>query len=351
MTDAERLDRKLSGLAPWKDDLSFSGETRGPDGLSLYDLSLANAAPCEKQTAIIVTAWAGQLKWLEAVLASYRATGAYVVLAFDQHYAPWVKPDPEDALRALPNPRHYQLAHSVVYKHQTFDANKRNGWFWNVRYAQGLLRQFPQLRHVYVTNGDCVWDQPEGLPDLLELGKPYDLISGQTSPSGTIHTANVIFTAEAFHRIVDYMAELMYTPVLGSRSAETILREAVSVLQLRLGIPPSLPLDKDGTVDCYARYDQDSTWKQLMGFKNLFAIYETIGNEGREVMGLRPYADPYRDWLYWSGEERETVCQYWATGDRRHLMRWLDRWEDSDYNRLYYPLDYYGTEPIYADAR
>ena len=140
----------------------------------------------------------------------------------------------------------------------------------------------------------------------------------------------------------------MFVAVIGSRSPEGNLKEAVSQLKLKLGIAPKQPLDKDGTIDSYARYGQESTWKELVGFRNLFAEYETLGNNGEDVAWLAPYADDFKDWLYWGGEERETVCQYWKTGDKRYLWQWWDRWEDSDYNRLYYPFSYYGKEPVYA---
>ena len=126
------------------------------------------------------------------------------------------------------------------------------------------------------------------------------------------------------------------------------LKEAVDQLKLKVGIPEKQPLDTDGTIDSYARRGQESTWKEIVGFRNLFAEYETCGNEGNDVFWLRPYVDDFKDYLYWAGEEKETVCQYWKTGDKRHLWRWWDRWEDSDYNRLYYPLEFYGKEPVYS---
>lgn len=348
MNDQEKLERKWAGIEPWEENFGQGMERRGKDGVSWYDLSLLNSLPCDKEAAIILTSWQGQLKWLEATLKSYRETGAYVILAYDHHFFPWVETTDSALLRQMPNPRHYQLANSVIFKHLTADAPKRNAYFWLVRYAQGVLRQFPNIKKVYVTNGDCIFEKPEGFSELLKLVDDCDLISGQTTGSGTIHTANVLYKREAFDKIWDYTAELMRHPVIGSRSAENNLKEAVTQLKLKLGIAPLQPLDpKDGTVDSYARYGQDSTWKQLVGFRNLFAEYETCGNEGRDVSWLAPYVDDFLDFLYWSGEERETVCQYWKTKDRRYLMKWWDHWEDSDYNRLFYPLEYYGKEPIY----
>lgn len=346
MNDQERIERKWASLEPWHENFDGGMEQRGKDGYSWYDLSLLNALPCYKDTAIIVTAWQGQLKWLSSVLRAYRETGAYVILAYDHHFFPWSNPGPNDIMRSMPNPSHYQLAHATVYKHQTADASKRNGWFWSVRYAQGVLRQFPNIKKIYLTNGDCLFQRPGGFPELLKLVDDCDLISGQTTTNGTIHTANVLFKREAFDRIFDYIAGLMVPPVLGSRSPERNLLEAVAQLKLKLGIPPVLPLDLDGTVDSYCRYGQDSTWKQIVGFRNLFAEYEQAANDGLELAWLKPYADHYLDWIYWSGEERSMICKYWETGDRRYLNQFWDAGEPSDYDRLYYPLEFYGKEPV-----
>lgn len=346
--DQEKVERKWAGLEPWAENFDSGMERRGVDGYSWYDLSLLNALPAEKDVAIIVTAWSGQLKWLESTLRAYRETGAFVILAYDQHFFPWARPTEVDTLRSMPNHRHYQLASAVVYKHLTGDAAKRNGWFWSVRYAQGILKSFPNIKKVYVTNGDCLFQKPEGFPELLKLVDGHDLISGQARPGGKIHTANVLFQRAAFDAVFDYIYELMRVPVIASRSPEGNLLEAVTRLKLDCAIPEIVPLDTDGTVDDYCRYGQDSTWKQIVGFRNIFAEYEQAANDGLELDWLKPYSDPFMDWIYWSGEERAFICKYWETGDRRYLYQFWDAGEPSDYDRLYYKLEHYGKEPIYA---
>ncbi len=340
--------RKIAGIEPWQEDFGSGMEFRGKDGMSWYDLSInCNSVPCQTDLAIIVTSWFGQLKWLKAVLAKYRLSGAFVILSFDNPFYPWMAPNPQHLVRCMPNCEHYLLANSVVHKHITYDADKRNGWFWDVRYAQGILKQFPNIKHVYMTNGDCIIERPEGFKELIEILGEADLMSGQSTDSN-IHTADVLFKAEAFHKIFDYMAEMFRVPVIGSRSPEGSMMEAIHKVGATYRHAPQQPLDTDGTVDSYSRRDQDSTWKQILGYKNLFAIQETAWNEGGEPVS-RDYIDSYMDWIYFSGEERETICKYWETGDRRYLYAWWDRGEDSWYNRLYYPVEAYGPEPIFAE--
>lgn len=349
MMNKEKLSLMSAGLLPWAQNYGQGMERRGPDDLSWYDLSInLNSAPYEPDTVIILTAWMGQLKWLKAALEGYRKSGAFVILAYDNPFYAWQPLNQQEILRCMPNMTHYLLANAVVMKHVTYDADKRNGWFWSVRYAQGLVKQFKNFKYVFVTNGDCIWDRPEGLPAVKDLLGDYDLISGQSNDN-VVHTASVIYKVEAFHKIFDYMAEIMRVPIIGSHGPEVMLREAISDLGLKLLHAPKQPLDpSDGSVDMYARYDQDSTWKDLLGFKNLFAIYETQGNEGKEPLDKK-YVDLSMGAVYFGGEEWETICQYWITLDRRYLYKFWDQWEDSDYNRLYYPIEYYGKEPIYGN--
>lgn len=343
--DQIRVERMLAGLDPWIENFDQGMENRGKDGLSWYDLSLFNALPCEKDLAIIVTAWQGQLKWLAPVLAKYRESGAFVVLSYDIPFYSWERLSAEHMARHMPNPKHYILANAVVHKHITYDADKRNGWFWNVRYAQGVLRSFPNIKNVYVTNGDCICEKPDGFKDVIALMGDADLMAGQSTES-VIHTADMMFKAEAFHKVVDYMYNIMRVPVIGSRSPEGMLRDAATDLKIKVKHAAKQPIDAtDNTPDMYSRYDQDSTWKDLLGYKNLFAIQETKGNEGREPVD-RKYIDDYLDFIYFSGEEKETICQFYRTGDRRYLYMWLDRWEDSDYNRYYTDLNYWSKTPV-----
>jgi hypothetical protein len=344
----KELLNKVAGIVPWKANYGDEMEYRTADGVSWYDLSVnCNSLPCEPEIAVIVTAWFGQLKWLKATLESYRKSGAFVILSYDNPFYSWIPRNDMDMIRCMPNMKHYMLANSFVMKHLTYDGNKRNGWFWNVRYAQGIIKQFPNIKYVYCTNGDCVIEKPEGFKDVINLLGENDLISGQSTES-VIHTADVFYKINAFNSITDYMFEIMRIPVIGSHSPEVMLRESVVDLNLKVLHAPKQPLDKDGSVDMYARYNPDSTWKDLLGFRNIFAEYETLGNEGKEPLDKK-FVDDYGDWLYWSGDEKETICKYWETGDRRYIKMWWDRWEDSDYNRLYYPIEFYGKEPIYKE--
>jgi len=344
--EIERLNAKILGDVRWSPSLS-NNSNRSHGDFCWQDIAFnINSFPCETDTAIIVTSWPGQLRWLKSTLRSYRDSGKYVILSYDN---PFFTVDPnslreESIWSYMPRPCHFLLAHSVVFKHKTYDADKRTGWFWDVRYAQGIIKQFPNIKYVYCTNGDCIWEKPKGIDDLIKYMGDADFMSGQSEPARTIHTADILFRVEAFHAVMDNIAERMKVPILGSRSAEGLLRLAVDQLKLREKFAEQPLIPEDGSIDYYATRGLPSTFKEIVGFRNLYAEQEYRENNGLEPLP-KEHFDSFNNWSYMPGSDRETLCRYYDTGDRRYLLQWFDRGEDYWGNRLYYPLEHYTSDP------
>jgi hypothetical protein len=339
LTDYEK---KIAGILPW--DLSGPGE-RGE--VNWYDLSMNhNSFPHTTDTAIIVTSHPGHRKYLKATLTNYRLTGKWVIGAYDTSLYAWGL-GPIEAI--LPTSQVWILAHSWVFKHLTYDCNKRNGWFWSVRYAQGLVRQFDNIKYVWTVNGDCLWEKPENVDQMVDLLGDGDMMS-QASNGATPHTCSVIYKVESFHKIFDAMLSKVRVPVIGSRSPEVNLREALEETGLKETLAPVQPDDPEGGIDYYSRYGQPSTWKEILGFRNLDAEIETACRERLPIIPAE-YIDLYADGLYLNGHERETLFHYYQTKDRRWLEMYYDQGRDSDYDREFHPLEHYGKEPIYEEAK
>ena len=341
-----KMDEALTGMRP----CNFGGLDldRKECEYTWNDLEFnMNSFPLQADTAIIVTSYAGQLGWLKATLTAYRKTGAYVILAYDNTTYIWNNVDDADyMLHMFPRPIHHLLAHATVFKHKTYDADKRTGWFWDVWYAKAIISNLPNIKYVYCTNGDCIIDRPEGLKELPAILADGDLMSGQSEPGRTFHTADMFFKKEAFVRVLDYMTNRMKHSVMASQSPETLMNDAIVELNLKETLVKQ-PLDSKGDVDYYGKEDADSTWKEVLGFKNLYHSLEYRENNGLEPLDAK-YFDPYKDWMYFRAEWRQSLCKYFETKDRRYLMQWWDMGKDSDYDRKYLPLEAYGNEPIYA---
>ena len=306
MSEAKEIDLMLSGIIP--SDFSTLEEYRVNGKYSLHDLAFnMNDAPYKSDTAIIVTSYAGQLGWLKATLTSYRKTGHYVILAYDNTSYIWNNlDDSEYMLKMFPRPIHYLLAHSVVFKHKTFDADKRTGWYWDVQYARHIVNGFKNFKYVYITNGDCIVERPEGFQELKEILGDGDFMSGQSMPGKTIHTADIILKVEAFNKIMDYMETRMKFPIMASQSPEMLLRDAVDTLKLKETFAPEQPLDSDGNLDYYCKEDKPSTFQKVIGFKNIYHSFEYRENYGLDPIDKK-YLDPFMDYFYFRNDWRETV--------------------------------------------
>ena len=310
---------------------------------NLIDLSLNyNNIPHKSNAVIVCTSHRGHLTFLRNVLQQLRKTGKFLICSYDppatayytDHYYSHNIPDLETSL----------AAHMWVHKHITYEEPKRNGWFWDVRYAQGIIKNFENFEYIFTVNGDCIWEKPEGVDELIALMGDNDLMA-VTSDAGTIHTCAVLFRREAFMIIMDYMAEYHKTAIIGSYSPERLLLQAVRQLGFKEFRVPNQPVDpQDDSVDHYTRYRQPHTWNDIVGYRNLGAEWLTALIERFEPPEKKYINFKFFETIF--ADCSEHVLNYYKTGDRRYLYMAGDRNEDSWYDRVYYPLERYGREPI-----
>jgi len=336
-----KLERQVACLDKWRSSPGSYGYSARPNWI---DLSLDfNSAPHNHDTAIIVTGWHGQLEFMEATLKRYRETGAFVILAYDFPMQPWDK-DTGTFAKFFPPERIMCLPHQFLMKHNTFDDPKRDGWLWLIIYAGGIIKTFPHFKHVLTVNADCIWTKPEGLDDLKEELGEDDLMS-ISSVENNIHTCAVIYKREAFLQIHKHIAHKMRVRILGSHSPEDLLTWAVRNSDLKEKVASIQPMELDNSsIDYYSRYNQDSTWKRLVGYRNLGAEFLTNLIERTEPVP-REYVDLDLMAVAAPGFSNSLI-QYYKTGDRRWLLKAWDENEDSHYDRLYYPIEEYGENPI-----
>jgi hypothetical protein len=316
-----------------------------------------NDIPFKSDTAIIVTSWMGHLKWLKYNFESYKKTGKFVIVGFDTH----LKSD-----NVLDNTFHVPPADILVipdmfvFKHATWEADKKNGWLWSIIYCASIISAFDNFKYVLTINSDCCIDKPEGVDQLIEMIGDYDMIPQSVEFDGEIksdikliHTCSNFYKIETFKKIVEYFKETLKTNIPDSYSPETLLMEAYNKLKFKVKevqspVFPDFIIDFPGCIDHYASYGEDSTWKQVLGFRNLCAENDTGGIERQPPLEAK-YFDLRKDGQYMSGYERETLYQYYKTGDYRYVWALWDQDEDSWYDRRVYPIEHYGDQPVYIN--
>jgi hypothetical protein len=299
-----------------------------------------NMFPFEVDTAIIVTSWSGHLMFLKQTLINYMKSGSYVICSYDSNG----KYPPQDIM---------SVPHVFVFKHKTWGAEKRNGWLFDIIYAAGVINSFSNIKYVFCVNSDCVWNKPKGLKNIINLLGEYDLMS--SSINSTIHTCSMIFKINPFKDFVHYIIEKLKNMPPESYSPEALIRDWVLKNNIRKKIPPIQAVYPkghlyEGKVDHYSAYNQDSTWKKLLGFRNLGAEHKWSCLEHLEPVSKK-YFDLRNNAEFLSQHEKTTLYNYYITNDRRWLYMYWDQGEDSWYNRKYFDLEHYGNKPIYDDLK
>lgn len=314
-----------------------------------------NDLPFKTDTGILVTSWSGHKKWLKYTLNSYKQTGKYVLFAYDSH----LKPDNILTLdNHLPPIDVLAIPHATVLKHATWDADKRNGWLWNILYGGSILLNF-DFKYIFTINSDCALDRPEGMEELIELLGDDDYMSqsleyedSTKSKVKLIHTCSVLYKRDVFEKLYNFLKSNLKINRPDSYSPETLFVEFQNKFNFKLKETPEVPRFPDfitdfaGQIDHYGSYNEDSTWKKIIGFRNLCAENDTSGIERLPPLPSK-YFDLRNNGSLLSGYERDSLYHYYKTGDWRYVWMLWDQDEDSWYDRRVYPVEHYGSFPIF----
>lgn len=295
-------------------------------------LNTENLFPFNADTAVIVTSHKGHIPYLRYSLGQYRQIPSMFVLgAYDSRE---VTPYSKDMF-CFPHPDIWSLAHMWVTKHYTWGGHqKRHGWLWLHIYASSIIRNFPNIKYIFSANGDCVWDKPEGLPEIIDILGSNDFMSGQsmTRDDGFnfIHSCSMVFKRDGYFSFIDYMISKVRESTTASWSPEDLLQMWVKECDVVWEHAPVQPFLPDGTWDNYCEANGDSTWKEVLGFRNLEAEKNWSSANEKE-----PFDKKYMDLeheTYFKDHDKNTLLKYYLTGDSKWKKKWwdLNTWQERD---------------------
>lgn len=292
-------------------------------------------------TVIIVTSYSGHLMFLKYALGKFKETGKYVICSYDR------RPDspPEDILN---------IPDSWIYIHKIYGAEKRLTWLWHVIYSSGMIQSFKNIKYVVTVNSDCVWDKPNNIDELIDLLGNNDIMSASSEPN-LIHTCCVLWRRKCFIDFVDYIKKKLEVNKPEGYSPEVLLRNFIQNGKYNVKHVPKQPLypkeHRYGeNIDHYSSYGQESTFKEIVGYRNLGGEHKAACLEHLEPIG-KNYFDLRNDGSFFSKHERDTLFWYYHTNDRRWLYKYWAEGESSDFNRRYYVLEYYGKKELRDDLK
>lgn len=295
----------------------------------------------ESNMAIIVTSHSGHNVFLKYALSRYRETKNYVILSYDRHG----ESIPVDIL---------DIPHSVVFKHKTYGAEKRLGWLFDIIYAAGTILLYNNFEYVITTNSDCIWDKPNNIDKLVDLLGNNDIMSASSEPN-LIHTCCVLWKRECFLHFVNHIINKLSINKPEGYSPEVLLRDFIYSRKYKVKHVTKQPLYPknhfyEGKIDHYSSYFQDSTFKDIVGYRNLGGEHKVSCQEHLEPVP-REYFDARNEGEFLNSHEKQTLYMYYMTNDRRWLYKYWAEGESSDFNRRYYSIEYYGDKYLYDDSK
>jgi len=172
-----------------------------------------------------------------------------------------------------------------------------------------------------------------------------------SAETNLIHTCSIMMKAFVYQRFAEYVGEMLRNNIPESYSPEVMLRDFVHHYDIKhkpAPIQPEFPPNKRYKgVDHYCSYNQDSTWKRVLGFRNLGAEHKQC-----PIEHLEPIPKNYIDFKHDYFTQHENLLhKYYETNDRRWLYKYYAEGEDSYWNRRYYPIEYYGDKPLHDDSK
>lgn len=295
----------------------------------------------DTDTVIIVPSYTGQLLFLKYTLQQLKKNNKYVVCSFDRR-----SESPPEEILNIPD--------SWMYIHKIYGAEKRLTWLWHMIYPAGMISLHNNIRYVVTVNGDCVFDKPNNIDKLIDLLGNNDIMSASSEPN-LIHTCCVLWKRECFLDFVNYIKKKLEVNIPEGYSPEVLLRDFIQKSKYRVKHVTKQPVFPkghryEGKIDHYSSYGQDSTFKEIVGYKNLGGEHKQSCLEHLEPVDEK-YIDLRNYGEFFSKHEKETLYWYYHTGDRRYLYKYWSEGEDSFFNRRYLPLKYYGSELLIDDSK
>jgi len=283
-----------------------------------------NQFPVNAKIGMVLTTYSNHLPFLSYALTQYRKVkDMYIIGAFDPRLIR--KDSPE---RNIPFTDIITKAHSWVFKHHTFGGHaKRHGWIWSHIYASSILRTFDNIEWIVSANGDCCWDRPEGIHEIIAMMEDKELyfMSGQSFTRHTdgfnfIHTCSMIFHAEAYWDFIDYVTDNVFGEKKTiSFSPEGLIQQWLRKDDWKWEHAPVQPKYPNGDHDFYCECNSDSTWKRHLKFRNIEAE-----KRYRQENHLEPIQKKYFDLRdkKWYRDQDKQLIDYYRSGNEECIKEW-----------------------------
>jgi hypothetical protein len=159
------------------------------------------ASKIKKDVMILIIGHPAGRPYLTGTVETHKKLGYWITLAYDNfiHHTNGTNYDdlmpPKDVMEKVD---------SFMMGHYSYWGGVSYPFMWLLRIAAGFALNF---KYVYVINGDCIIEKPEGFPKMLEELGDYDLLSSGPTLEREIGTAGILCKSEAFFKIAKHMVD------------------------------------------------------------------------------------------------------------------------------------------------
>ncbi len=277
------------------------------------------AVKIKKNVGVLLTCSPYSRPYLKASLESHKKLGYWTVLSYDNFI------DPKDGQSEI-DWKYWMPPKDVMINVDTFLLPHHQTWggvsypfVWQLRLASGIFSEFD---YVLVNNGDCVIENPEGFPKLLEMLGDADIMSSGPALPREIGTAGLLMKTSAFIKIAKHMLDHMVPFEEYEKSTQefgnTEGRLSVAVRELGL----KQVIIEPGSCPTHNVCEQfhvagKGTWYETIGFRHIHGEM----NYAYRYKAFPPQAK-YLDERYVSANDMEAIKKYEETNDKSFIENW-----------------------------
>jgi len=261
---------------------------------------------------VIVTGTSCQRMFMLPCLLSVRSLG-WTLLTYDNPVT--------DHLNRFPNASCFYLIDQFFMKHNTaIVPGPTYPQFWNFKHGIDILAG-SNSEYLFTIGADCVLERPEGISEIIKLLGDSDIISCSTGRHQGPYcgTKSFLVRKSSFIKIMKWLEAESYYPFQDIGNMEYRFGLAIEALGMKERAAPEQP-DEDQFAhsynesgDCVGR----GTWGKVLGFRHLGGEHKI-----RRLKKIKPIEEKYFDKNHLRHQERDTIAQYWKTGDKKFIEAW-----------------------------
>lgn len=159
------------------------------------------ATKIHKNVGCLLTASRNGLPYLKGSIESHKKLGLWTVLAYDNFIVP---EDAEIDFRQMPPKDVMDQVDTFLLSHHQSWGSVSYPYMWLLKLASGIMRNF---EFVLCDNGDCIIENPDGFPKMLEELGDCDLMSTGPTLEREIGTAGLLCRSEALVKISKHLID------------------------------------------------------------------------------------------------------------------------------------------------